>query len=179
MRTTFGSSVFASHIPDRDAPVVDRLRRAGAVIIGKNNTPEFGLGAETRTRFAPAANNPWDVARTTGGSSGGSAAAVAARLCSVSIGSDAGGSIRLPAAWFGVVGVKPTYGRVPCEVRPAGSDHPTETVGPITRTVEDAALLLQVMAGFDPADPSSERVAVPDYVTRLDNRARRSASDGD
>lgn len=164
MTTTFGSRVFASHVPDTDAPVVARLRAAGAAIIGKTNTPEFGLGAETRTEIAPAANNPWDTSRTTGGSSGGSASAAVARLCSATIGSDAGGSIRLPAAWCGAVGIKPTYGRVPAEVRSVGSDHPTETVGPMTRTVEDAALLLQVMSGFHPADPTSARMPVPDLV---------------
>ncbi|HUF97198.1 MAG TPA: amidase [Ilumatobacter sp.] len=172
LRTTFGSKVFESNVPTADAPVVERLRAAGAAIIGKANTPEFGLGAETRTEIAPAAKNPWDLTRTTGGSSGGSAAAVAAGLCSAATGSDAGGSIRLPAAWCGVAGVKTTYGRVPGELRPGGSDHPTETVGPMTRTVEDSALLLEVIAGFHPGDPSSARVAVPDYSRNLKSPGR-------
>lgn len=172
LRTTFGSAVHRDNVPARDAPSVARLRAAGAAIIGKTNTPEFGLGAETRTRIAPSANNPWDTTKSTGGSSGGSAAAAAAGSCSGATGSDAGGSIRLPAAWCGVVGVKPTYGRVPAETRDIGSDHPTETVGPMTRTVEDAALLLQVMAGFDADDPSSVRVPVPDYGRDLASPGR-------
>jgi len=113
LRTTHGSSVHRDFVPDHDAPTVTRMREAGAIVIGKANTPEFGLAAETFTMFGPRACNPHDLSRTTGGSSGGTAAAIAAGMSAIGLGSDAGGSIRLPAAWCGVSGLKPTYGRVP------------------------------------------------------------------
>jgi Asp-tRNA(Asn)/Glu-tRNA(Gln) amidotransferase A subunit family amidase len=168
LRTTYGSALFADHVPDSDAPAVRRLREAGAVIVGKANTPEFGLAAETYTRVGPRCANPWDLERTSGGSSGGSAAAVAAGIGAMSLGSDAGGSIRLPAGWCGVVGLKPTYGRVPSGRPTAPADHPMETTGPITRTIADAALTLDLIAGHDPEDPASLDVAPPACLAALD-----------
>ena len=157
LRTTHGSAVHRNSVPVGDAPTVTRMRDAGAIVIGKANTPEFGLAAETFTTFGPRACNPHDVTRTTGGSSGGTAAAIAAGMCAIGLGSDAGGSIRLPAAWCGVSGLKPTYGRVPCEVNARLADHPSETVGPMARTVADLALMMDIIAGHHPADPTSSR----------------------
>ena len=161
--TTYGSALYREHVPAHDAPAVARLRAAGAIVLGKTNTPEFGLAAETVTTFGPPGANPWDPTRTTGGSSGGTAAAIAAEMCSIGLGSDAGGSIRLPAAWCGVLGLKPTYGRVPVQAKPVPADHPTETVGPMARTVDDLALVMDIIAGSDPADPGSLSVGVPDH----------------
>src|SRR2546423_1516765 len=113
LRTTFGSRLHVDNVPAADAPAVARMRAAGAVLLGKVNTPEFGLAAETYNEVSRRTSNPWNVDHTPGGSSGGSAAAVAAAMGSVSLGTDAGGSVRLPSAWCGVFGLKPTYGRVP------------------------------------------------------------------
>ncbi|HEV8299017.1 MAG TPA: amidase [Acidimicrobiales bacterium] len=170
LRTTYGSALYREHVPTVDAPSVARMKAAGAIVLGKVNTPEFGLAAETVTTFGPTAKNPWDTSRTTGGSSGGTAAAVAARLCAIGLGSDAGGSIRLPAAWCGIVGLKPTYGRVPVQAKPVAADHPSETVGPMANTVEDLAVMMDVIAGYDPADPSSLPVPVPAHRAALDDR---------
>jgi Asp-tRNA(Asn)/Glu-tRNA(Gln) amidotransferase A subunit family amidase len=164
LRTTWGSAVHRDHIPDTDAPTVSRMRDAGAIVIGKANSPEFGLAAETFTTFGPRACNPHDVTRTTGGSSGGTAAAIAAGMCAIGLGSDAGGSIRLPAAWCGVSGLKPTYGRVPCEVGGRLADHPSETIGPMARTVTDLALMMDLLAGHHPADPTSSRQPTARYL---------------
>jgi Asp-tRNA(Asn)/Glu-tRNA(Gln) amidotransferase A subunit family amidase len=171
LTTTYGSALYRDHVPSADAPSVARLRAAGAIVIGKANTPEFGLGAETVTRIGPVARNPWDAGRTTGGSSGGTAAAVAARLCAAGLGSDAGGSIRLPAAWCGTFGLKPTYGRVPVQVKAVAADHPTETVGPMANSVEDLAVMMDVIAGYDPRDPSSLPVPVSAHRSALDDGA--------
>ena len=164
LRTTHGSAVHRNSVPDSDAPTVTRMRDAGAIVIGKANTPEFGLAAETFTTFGPRACNPHDVSRTTGGSSGGTAAAIAAGLSAIGLGSDAGGSIRLPAAWCGVTGLKPTYGRVPCEVNARLADHPSETVGPMARTVADLGLMMDIIAGHHPADPTSSREPTARYL---------------
>ncbi|HUP71871.1 MAG TPA: amidase [Acidimicrobiales bacterium] len=164
LRTTHGSAVHRQNVPDHDAPVVTRMRAAGAIVIGKANTPEFGLAAETFTMFGPRACNPHDLSRTTGGSSGGTAAAIAAGMSAIGLGSDAGGSIRLPAAWCGVSGLKPTYGRVPCEVSARLADHPSETVGPMARTVDDLALMMDIIAGHHPADPTSSRQPKAHYL---------------
>lgn len=166
VRTTAGSAVFADRVPTQDAEVVRRLKQAGAVIIGKLNMHEFAYGeTSAQSHFGPV-RNPWDRHRISGGSSGGSAAAVAARLCYGALGSDTGGSIRQPSAYCGIVGVKPTYGRVSTTgVVPLSwsMDH----VGPMCRTVADAAVLLQAIAGYDPADTNSLDAPTPDYSKAL------------
>jgi len=154
IRTTMGSALFAENIPNYNATVVEKLGKAGAIVIGKTNTHEFAYGPTgDRSYFGPT-TNPYDPERITGGSSGGSGAAVATELCYGALGSDTGGSIRIPAALCGVVGMKPTFGRVSkYGVFPLSwsLDH----VGPLTRTVEDNALFLNVIAGYDPKDPYS------------------------
>ncbi len=168
IRTTIGSSIFQDNIPAQDATVVKRLRKAGAVLIGKTNTHEFALGVTTNNVHYGPTRNPWDLERVPGGSSGGSAAATAAHLCCAALGSDTGGSIRIPAAFCGIVGLKPTYGRVSLHgVFPLATslDH----VGPLTRTVEDAAIVLQELAGYDHEDPRSLHAAVPNYRDSLDD----------
>lgn len=158
VRTTCGSAVFADAVPAHDATVVRRLAAAGAISLGKLNLTEFALMGYHPSLPRPC--NPWDVRRDTGGSSSGSGAATAAGLCFGAIGTDTGGSIRMPAGWCGVVGLKPTYGRVSrAGVFPLGAslDH----IGPITRRVADAAAMLDVMAGFDPGDPTTLREPPP------------------
>lgn len=164
--TTIGSSIFKNNIPNQDATVVKRLIKAGAILIGKTNTHEFALGVTTNNLHYGPTKNPWDHERVPGGSSGGSAAATAANLCFAALGSDTGGSVRIPSAFCGIVGLKPTYGRVSLHgVFPLATslDH----VGPLTRTVEDAAILLQEMAGFDEDDPRSLQAPVPNYRDNL------------
>lgn len=154
--TTCGSKVLEHWIPDRDATIVTKLKNAGAIIIGKTNMHEWAMGATTENPHFGTTRNPWNLNKISGGSSGGSAAAVAAGLCFGSIGTDAAGSIRLPAALCGIVGIKPTYGRVSRHGSlpgPTSFDH----IGPLTRTVKDSAILLQAIAGFDKNDPSSSR----------------------
>jgi aspartyl-tRNA(Asn)/glutamyl-tRNA(Gln) amidotransferase subunit A len=166
VRTTAASGVFKDRIPTQDAEVVRRLKAAGAVLLGKLNMHEFAYGASSVISYFGAVRNPWDPAYNPGGSSGGSAAALAADLCYGAIGSDTGGSIRMPAAYCGIVGLKPTYGRVSTSgVIPLAwsLDH----VGPMTRTAMDAALMLGVIAGYDPADPNSTNTSVPDYAAGL------------
>ena len=156
VRATGGSLAFAEHVADRDTPLVSRLRQAGAIFLGKTNTPEFGVIPTTENRLGDACRNPWDVSRTTGGSSGGAGAAAAASLGHLHIGSDGGGSIRIPASLCGVFGIKPTNGRVPPYTREWGGfgGWPTlSQAGPLSRTVEDAALILDVIAGPEPGDP--------------------------
>jgi aspartyl-tRNA(Asn)/glutamyl-tRNA(Gln) amidotransferase subunit A len=173
IRTTFGSLVFQDHVPDRDAVGVARVRAAGAVILGKTNTPEFGPSGTTTNKLGDACRNPWDTQRTPGGSSGGSASAVAAGLAPIAIGSDGAGSIRIPASLCGIYGIKPTQGRVPSvgsHDRP--TPHLTAQSGPITRYVADAAALLQVMSGRDPGDPTSLRETPPDFSAGLEQGAR-------
>jgi len=166
VRTTAASRIYAERVPDEDATSVVRLRAAGAVLIGKTNLHEFAYGVTTDSSYFGPTRNPWDVERAPGGSSGGSGAAVAAGLCVAATGSDTGGSIRIPAALCGIVGLKPTYGRISCHgLLPLSwtLDH----TGPMTRSVYDAAAMLAAMAGYDPRDPASADVPVPDYITRL------------
>ena len=166
VRTTAASRIYAQRVPDEDATSVTRLRAAGAVVIGKTNLHEFAYGVTTDSSFFGPTRNPWDVERVAGGSSGGSGAAVAAGLCVAATGSDTGGSIRIPAALCGIVGLKPTYGRISCHSLLSLSwtlDHP----GPMTRSVYGALVMLAAMAGYDPRDPASADVPVPDYITGL------------
>ena len=153
VRTTCGSALFADRVPTEDAFVVQRLKRAGAVLLGKQNLQEFAYGGTSASSHFGAVHNPWNPKLIAGGSSGGSAAAVAAGMCFGAIGTDTGGSIREPAAFCGIVGFKPTYGRVSTRgVFPLSwsLDH----VGPICRNVRDAALMLEVIAGYDALDPT-------------------------
>jgi Asp-tRNA(Asn)/Glu-tRNA(Gln) amidotransferase A subunit family amidase len=153
--TTRGSLLFADAVAESNATFVDRLVDAGAIVVGKTNTPEFGLGGTTDNRVVGTTANPFDTDRISGGSSGGAGAALADGLVPLAQGSDTGGSIRIPAACCGVVGLKPTYGRVPLSVEAnAFATHtPFRHLGPMARTVEDAALMLDVMAGPHPSDP--------------------------
>ncbi len=161
IRTTCGSRLMHDYVPKIDCTVVKRLKASGAIVLGKTNTHEFALGGIT-----PPTRNPWNLNRIPGGSSGGSAAALAAGSAIATTGSDTGGSIRIPASFCGVVGFKPTYGRVSrAGIFPESwsLDH----AGPIARSVEDAALLLRIMAGRDELDPTSSELPVPDYVEQL------------
>lgn len=156
MATTFGSKPFRDNLAPEDAIEVARLRAAGAIVIGKTNTPEFGHSAFTRNLLFGVTRNPWNLERTPGGSSGGSAAAVASGMVPMATASDAGGSIRLPAAYTGCVGLKPSHGRIPAGPRLGiESFNAISAVGPITRTVRDAALYLDAACGYHPADPES------------------------
>jgi aspartyl-tRNA(Asn)/glutamyl-tRNA(Gln) amidotransferase subunit A len=167
VRTTMGSSLYAGHVPDHSATVARKLEEAGSVLVGKTNTHEFAYGPTgDRSHFGPT-RNPHDAGRITGGSSGGSGAAVAANLCYGALGSDTGGSIRIPAALCGIVGMKPTFGRVSKSgVFPLSwsLDH----VGPITRTVEDNALMLNVLAGHDQEDHYSVDRPAEDFTRHLE-----------
>jgi len=151
IRTTYSSRAYASHVPDFDTAVVRRIREAGFVIVGKTNTPEFGTVAFTESDLNGATRNPWDTELTPGGSSGGSAAAVAAGLVPIAHATDGGGSIRIPASCCGLFGLKPSRGRV--SSAPFGSLEGLSTAGPMARTVEDAASLLDILAGYEPGDP--------------------------
>jgi aspartyl-tRNA(Asn)/glutamyl-tRNA(Gln) amidotransferase subunit A len=163
---TMGSRILAEYVPERDATVVERLRQAGAVLLGKQTMHEFAFGVTSENPHYGDVRNPWDTRRVAGGSSGGTGAAVAAGLCVGGLGSDTGGSIRIPASFCGTVGLKPSYGRV----SRAGAlplswslDH----VGPLARSVADCAILLEAIAGPDPRDPSAADRPVPNYVSQL------------
>ncbi len=155
--TTNGSVLWADHTTDFDAEVVTRLRQAGAIVLGKNNMHEWGMGGTCKDMYFGTVRNPWDPARIPGGSSGGSAAAVSAGMAWAAVGTDGWGSIRTPASYCGVVGLMPTHGLASRfgELPPTSSWH--HTIGPIARTVRDAATMLDVMAGYDPKDPTSIR----------------------
>jgi len=166
LRTTCGSKILANYIPPADATAVERLEAAGAVIIGKTNCDEFAMGSSNENSAYGPVCNPHDVSRVAGGSSGGSAAAVAASMCVAALGSDTGGSIRQPASFCETVGMMGTYGRVSrfgLVAFASSLDH----IGPLTNTVKDAAIVLKIIAGHDPRDSTSANVAVPDYPALL------------
>src|SRR5947208_1698237 len=163
LRTTFGSWALADNVPAADSPSVARLKAAGAILVGKTTTPEFGHKCFTEAPLFGRTANPWDLSRTPGGSSGGAAAAVAAGLGPIGIGTDGGGSSRIPAACCGIVGFKQTLGLVPHDLTPDGFGNQSH-ITPMTRTVMDGALMLQAMAGPDPCDPHSLGLPTPDFV---------------
>ena len=167
IRTTVGSQVLADNIPDEDAYVVSRCQAAGAIILGKENLEEFAAGATSNNPHYGAVHNPWGLDHIPGGSSGGGGANVAAGITFASLGTDLGGSVRLPATFCGVVGLKQTFGRVSQRgllVTSFNGDH----IGPMTRSVKDSALVLQAIAGHDPLDPSTVPVPVPDYLAKVE-----------
>ncbi|MGI8972937.1 MAG: amidase [Gaiella sp.] len=166
VRTAYGSTMFDSHVPERDAEALRRARAAGAILVGKTQTHEFAWGITSVNEAMGSAHNPWALGRVSGGSSGGSAAVLAADEVPLTIGSDTGGSIRVPAAFCGVVGLKPTYGRISGNGAwplAASLDHP----GPMARKPADAALLLEVLAGVDPGDPATCDVPLGDVQGQL------------
>lgn len=166
VRTTAASELFKDRVPSEDAEVVRRLKNAGAILLGKTNLHEFAFGGSSAVSYFGPVHNPWALDRIPGGSSGGSAAAIAAGLCFGSLGTDTAGSVRIPACYCGIMGFKPTYGRVSNRgVVPLSwtLDH----VGPLCRTVKDAVLMLGVIAGYDESDPASMDKPVPDYTRAL------------
>jgi aspartyl-tRNA(Asn)/glutamyl-tRNA(Gln) amidotransferase subunit A len=163
--TTGGSTILGEYVPEEDATVVERARAAGAILLGKHNMTEFAAGLGDRFKYGEP-KNPWDRTRGTGGSSTGSAIAIAASLCALALGEDTGGSIRMPASLAGIVGVRPSWGLLSRNgVIPICWS--MDSAGPMTRTVEDAALLLRAVAGYDPKDPLTARRSVPDYAGSL------------
>jgi aspartyl-tRNA(Asn)/glutamyl-tRNA(Gln) amidotransferase subunit A len=165
IRTMSGSHIFASRVPDVDAPFVTRLRAAGGVMLGKTSTPEFGWKGMGDSPLTGSTRNPWNTAMTTGGSSAGAGAAAAAGCGPLHHGSDGAGSIRIPSAFCGIFGLKPSYGRVP--MYPVSNNDSSSHNGPMTRTVADAALMLSVMAGADEMDRTSLPDPIDDYVGKL------------
>ena len=165
VRTTFGTPLYRDNVPTEDAPSVERLKTAGAIMLGKTNTPTLGWVGVTDNLIFGVTRNPWSLAHTPGGSSGGAGAAVAAGLAPLAIGTDGGGSIRKPAAWCGIFGLKPSWGRIP--VYPSSAAWSLSHAGPMTRTVKDAALMMNVCAGPDERDQYSLPPPGVDYVKAL------------
>jgi aspartyl-tRNA(Asn)/glutamyl-tRNA(Gln) amidotransferase subunit A len=166
--TTFGSQLQRDNVPENDDIVVERVRAAGAVIVGKTTTPEYGWKGTTESLLTGATTNPWDTTRTSGGSSGGSAAAVSARGVPIATGSDGGGSIRIPASFCGIYGIKPTFGRVPASYTGLGGWRMLSQNGPLANTVSDAALLLDALAGPDDRDATCLRDAAPPFLRAVE-----------
>ena len=171
VRTTAGSKILSNYIPPYDCTAVARMEAAGAVVLGKLNCDEFAMGSSNENSAWHPVHNPRDLSRVPGGSSGGSAAAVAADMAVATLGSDTGGSIRQPASFCGVVGLMPTYGRVSRYGLIAFASS-LDRIGPLTKTVKDAAIVLRTIAGRDPMDPTSAEVEVPDFVAELEKPVR-------
>ncbi|MBW2341029.1 MAG: amidase [Deltaproteobacteria bacterium] len=169
MVTSFGSIPYKNNVARDNSIQVARLRAAGAIVVGKTNTPEFGFTGFTKNLLYGVTRNPWNLERTPGGSSGGSAAAVAGGIVPLATGSDAGGSIRIPASYSGCFGLKTSFGRVPRGPLPLVHTHPLWCMGPLTRTVEDAALYLDCVAGYHPCDPESLPAPAQSFLKRLKN----------
>src|SRR5213075_1755355 len=168
---TCGSKILQSYRATYDATVIQKLRAAGAIPFGKTNLDEFAMGSSTENSAMKLTRNPWDLSRVPGGSSGGSAAAVAANAAFGALGSDTGGSIRQPAALSGIVGLKPSYGRVSRFGLVAFASS-LDQIGPLTKTVRDAALIMNAIAGHDPRDSTALNQSVPDYTAKLGNDMR-------
>ncbi len=173
VRTTAGSKILSEWVPDFDATVVERLKESGAIVLGKTNMHEWAKGSNSINPFYGTPNNPWDTKRVPGGSSSGSAVAVAASLCLASLGTDSAGSVRNPASLCGTVGLKPTYGRVSCYGGvPGTGGYTTNHFGIFSKTVSDCALVLRSIAGYDPKDPLSSEEAVPNYSKNIGKKVK-------
>ena len=168
VRTTAGSEFFSDHVPNENAPVVDRLMRAGAVMVGKATMHEFAFGIRSDNTVSPPCHNPWKLGRIPGGSSGGSGAAVAADMCVGALGSDTGGSVRLPASINGISGLRPTHGRIPnYGSTPVSASF--DTIGPMARSVSDVARMFAVMAGHDARDPYTVDRPLENFLPSLND----------
>ncbi len=172
IRTTMGSLVYKDLIPKSEGTAMQRIREAGAIIVGKTNAAEIGTAIQTRNKLGDDCRNPWNTEMTPGGSSGGAAAAMAAGISPLSLGSDGGGSVRIPSAFCGLFGMKPSYGRIPKDYADWGMSH-TLSFGPLSWTVRDAAMMLNVMSGSDGLDYTCIRTSPPDFVKELDGTLRQ------